>query len=393
MHHEPVTPIGLVDFREDHRVFGIKHDDRRFHMAIIGKTGTGKSTMLETMIRSDLERSEGFALLDPHGDLAASIRSKVPPWLRRRVVYFDPADPQNQVTFNPLQAYSPSQRHLVVADLLAIFNRMFEKSWGPRLEYILRNVLMALTERPGHSLIDAMRMLTDKDFRKSIVGGLEDEVVRVFWTEEFEGYTKAYRTEAIAPIQNKLGAFLTNPLLRRVFAEPSGIIQPRRMMDSGAILIADLSVGKLGRDASALLGAMLVGKFGLEALSRADLPIEQRRDFYLYVDEFPTIATSSFATILAEARKFRLSLILVMQYLDQLDPKLIGALFGNVGSVVVFRLGMKDASVLERELFPVFSKEDLVGLPHYRAYVRLMIDSRPGRPFSGSVIKGAKSQS
>ena len=382
-----VTPIGQVDFRQDKRIFGIKHDDRRFHMAIIGKTGTGKSTMLETMIRSDLEQSgEGLALLDPHGDLAATILAKVPGWMRRRVMYFDPADPQNAITFNPLEVHASDQRHLVVADLIAIFNRIWEKSWGPRLEYILRNALMALTERPGYTLLDVMRMLNDKDFRKSVVASLEDQVVKDFWEQEFDKYSKAYRTEAIAPIQNKLGAFLTNPLLRRVFSDPHGTIQPRRLMDAGGILIADLSVGKLGRDASVLLGAMLVGKFGLAALSRADIPIEQRRDFYLYVDEFPTVATSNFATILAEARKYRLSLILVMQYLDQLDVKLTGALFGNVGNLVVFRLGMKDASVLERELFPVFQKEDLVSLPHYRAYVRLVIDAAPSRPFSAKVM-------
>jgi hypothetical protein len=246
---------------------------------------------------------------------------------------------------------------------------------------------MALTERPGHMLVDAMRMLNDADFRKEVVDGLDDDIVKAFWEEEFGRYSKSYRTEAIAPIQNKLGEFLVNPILRRVFSDPQGTIQPRQLMDAGGVLIADLSVGKLGRDASVLLGAMLVGKFGLAALSRADIPIEQRRDFYLYVDEFPTVATSNFATILAEARKYRLALILVMQYLDQLDVKLTGALFGNVGSFVSFRLGIKDASVVQNELFPVFTKEDLVSLPHYRAYVRLMIDGKPSRPFSARVMR------
>lgn len=386
MHSDTITPIGQIDSREDHRVFGIKHDDRRFHMAIIGKTGTGKSTMLETMLRADLERCEGFALLDPHGDLAATILAKVPPWTRDRVQYFDPSDPGSRSTFNPLEVNGKAQRHLVVADLISIFNRIWEKSWGPRLEYILRNLLMALTERPGHTLVDAMRMLNDADFRKEIVDGLDDDIVKAFWEDEFGRYSKSYRTEAIAPIQNKLGEFLVNPILRRVFSDPQGTIQPRQLMDAGGVLIADLSVGKLGRDASVLLGAMLVGKFGLAALSRADTPIEQRRDFYLYVDEFPTVATSNFATILAEARKYRLALILVMQYLDQLDAKLTGALFGNVGSFVSFRLGLKDASVVQNELFPIFTKEDLVALPHYRAYVRLMIDGKPSRPFSARVI-------
>ena len=387
MDSERITPLGIVDFREDRRRFGIRHDDRRFHMAIIGRTGTGKSTMLSTMIRSDAESCEGFALLDPHGDLAQTAAEMVPPWRQNDFVYFDPATPENGVTFNPLEVSSTEQRHLVVSDLLAIFNRIWEKNWGPRLEYILRNVLMALTERPGHTLLDALRILNDTEFRKEIVGEIEDEIVRGFWEREFERYSKSYRTEAIAPIQNKIGEFLTNPVTRRVFSDPKGTIRPRELMDSGGILIADLSVGRLGRDASTLLGALLVGKFGLAALSRADTPIDQRRDFYLYVDEFPSFATSNFATILAEARKYRLSLVVAMQYFDQLDLKLAGALLGNVGNLVVFRVGVKDAAMLAKELFPVFQQEDLVSQPYYQAYVRLVINGMPSRPFSARVVR------
>ena len=385
MDSERITPLGIVDFREDRRRFGIRHDDRRFHMAIIGRTGTGKSTMLSTMIRSDAESCEGFALLDPHGDLAQTAAEMVPPWRQNDFVYFDPATPENGVTFNPLEVSSTEQRHLVVSDLLAIFNRIWEKNWGPRLEYILRNVLMALTERPGHTLLDALRILNDTEFRKEIVGEIEDEIVRGFWEREFERYSKSYRTEAIAPIQNKIGEFLTNPVTRRVFSDPKGTIRPRELMDSGGILIADLSVGRLGRDASTLLGALLVGKFGLAALSRADTPIDERRDFYLYVDEFPSFATSNFATILAEARKYRLSLVVAMQFMDQVEPKLAGALLGNVGNLIVFRVGVKDATLLAKELFPVFNAEDLVSQPYYRTYVRLVINGMPARPFSAAV--------
>ena len=386
MHSERVTPLGRVDFREDERVFGIKHDDRRFHMALIGRTGTGKSTMMTGMIESDANGYEGFALLDPHGDLAETVMGLIPVWRQSMTIHFDPANADNQITFNPLEVPSPDQRHLVVADLIAIFNRIWERSWGPRLEYILRNVLMALTEKPGYVLLDALRLLNDKEFRKSLVAEIQDDIVRGFWEREFEKYTNAYRTEAIAPIQNKLGEFLVNPVLRRVFSDPNGSIQPRALMDEGGILIADLSVGKLGRDASMLLGAMLVGKFGLAALSRADTPIQERRDFYLYVDEFPSFATSSFSTILAEARKYRLALIVAMQYFDQLDPKLTGALLGNVGNLIVFRVGVKDAAMVAKELFPVFEPEDLVTLPYYRAYAKLVIDGKPARPFSAKTL-------
>lgn len=387
MHSERITPIGKVDHRDDEHVFGIRHDDRRFHMALIGRTGTGKSTMMTTMLAADAESCEGFALLDPHGDLAETALSLIPTWREKQTLYFDPADSANRITFNPLWVPSPDQRHLVVADLIAIFNRIWERSWGPRLEYILRNVLMALTERPGYTLVDALQLLNDKDYRKSVVARIEDDIVRGFWEREFEKYTASYRTEAIAPIQNKLGEFLVNPVLRRVFSDSNGVIRPRELMDSGGVLIADLSVGKLGRDASTLLGAMLVGKLGLAALSRADTPIEERRDFYLYVDEFPSFATSSFATILAEARKYRLALVVAMQYFDQLDPKLAGALLGNVGNLAIFRVGVKDASLLEKELRPIFSADDLVAQPYYRVYMRLVIDGHPARPFSATVVR------
>jgi hypothetical protein len=355
-------------------------------MALVGRTGTGKSTMMLGMIASDANGPEGFALLDPHGDLAETAAGLIPAWRQRSAIHFNPADPGNQITFNPLEVPSPEQRHLVVADLIAIFNRIWERSWGPRLEYILRNVLMALTEKPGYVLLDALRLLNDKDFRKGLVAEIQDDIVRGFWEREFEKYTNSYRTEAIAPIQNKLGEFLVNPVLRRVFSDPHGSIRPRELMDGGGILIADLSVGKLGRDASLLLGAMLVGKFGLAALSRADVPIGERRDFYLYVDEFPSFATSSFSTILAEARKYRLALVVAMQYLEAIDQKLLAALLGNVGNLVVFRVSVKDAGLLAKELFPIFAPEDLVTLPYYRMYVKLIVDGKPTRPFNGMTI-------
>jgi len=311
----------------------------------------------------------------------------VPAWRTNEVIVFRPGDPANLLTFNPLHVARPEQRHLVVSELMTIFQQIWASSWGPRLEYILRIVLLTLTERPGYTLLDALRMLNDSEFRASIVNQIQDDILKRFWTDEFIQYSKGYRTEAIAPIQNKLGEFLINPVLRRVFEHPKGDIDPRAIMDRGQIFIADLSVGRIGRDISMLLGATLIGKFGLAALSRSDQAPEERRDFYFYIDEFPMFATASIETILSETRKYGLSLILAMQYLDQLSPELLGSVFGNVGNLVAFRVGAKDAGILAREFAPVFSAEDLIGLPHYHVYIRMMIDGKPAKPFSARVLE------
>jgi len=388
--HETVTPFARVDFRRDRRVFGLKRQDRRYHLLAIGRTGAGKSNLLMNLIRGDLERAQGVAVLDPHGDLAAAAEGFVPIWRKSEVIVFRPGDPANLLTFNPLHVVRPEQRHLVVSELMTIFQQIWASSWGPRLEYILRITLLTLTERPGYTLLDALRMLSDSEFRATIVNQIQDDILKRFWTDEFTQYSKGYRTEAIAPIQNKLGEFLINPVLRKVFEHPTGDVDPRAIMDKGRIFIADLSVGRIGRDISMLLGATLVGKFGLAALSRSDQAPEARQDFYLYIDEFPMFATASVDTILSEARKYHLSLILAMQYLDQLDTKLLGAVLGNVGNLVIFRVGAQDAAILARELAPVFSEGDLLELPYYRAYIRMMIDGKPARPFSAQILEPAE---
>jgi hypothetical protein len=250
------------------------------------------------------------------------------------------------------------------------------------MEYILRIVLLSLTERPGHTLLDALRMLSDKDFRSAVIDEIDDPVLLNFWLNEFSQYSKGHRTEALAPIQNKLGEFALNPISRAVLDHPEGTIHPREIMDNGHVLIANLSVGTIGRDMARLLGATLIGKFGLAALSRANVPPDERRDFYCYVDEFPLFATASIDTILSEARKYRLNLILAMQYLEQLDARLLGSVFGNVGNLIAFRVGARDAAVVAREFEPHFSADDLVSLPHYHAYVRMTVDGAPAKPFS-----------
>jgi hypothetical protein len=386
-----ITPLAEVDFREDHRAFGVRRADRRYHLLTIGKTGAGKSTLLLNLIRADLANGEGLALLDPHGDLADAAGRQVPGW-RRNAIVFKPGDSGNTLTFNPLHVPETEQRHLVVSELITIFQQIWQRAWGPRMEYILRIVLLTLTERRGHTLLDVLRLLNDKSYRTAIVEELEDEILRRFWLNEFSQYSKGHRTEALAPIQNKLGEFLVNPVLRQVVDAPEGDINPRTIMDQGQAFIADLSVGRLGRDISMLLGATLVGKFALAALSRSDTPPNERRDFYLYIDEFPMFATASLDTMLSEARKYRLNLILAMQYLDQLDAKLLGSVLGNVGNLVVFRLSAKDAGVFEREFEPVFSREDILSLPYYHAFVRMMIDGKPSRPFSAKMFSPQRSR-
>jgi type IV secretory pathway VirB4 component len=384
--HDSITPFARVDFRRDRRVFGIKRNDRRFHLLTIGRTGAGKSNLLATLIKGDLQRAEGVAVLDPHGDLAAIAEGFVPAWRRSELMIFRPGDPENRLTFNPLHVSRPHQRHLVVSELMTIFHQMWADSWGPRLEYILRIVLLTLTERPGHTLLDALRMLNDKEFRDSIIGQIEDPILKRFWSDEYTQYSKGFRTEAIAPIQNKLGEFLINPVLRRVVDHPTGDIDPRAIMDDGRVFIADLSVGRIGRDIARLMGATLIGKFALAALSRSDQRPEDRRDFYCYIDEFPLFTTASIDIILSEARKYRIALILAMQFLDSLDPKLLGAVLGNVGTLVIFRVGAQDADLLGRELAPVFSGEDLMDLPYHHAYIRMMIDGKPAKPFSARIL-------
>lgn len=380
-----VTPFAKADFRDDDRVFGIKRNDRRYHLLTIGRTGTGKSTLLSNLIQADLDHGEGLGLIDPHGDLAATVLERMPDW-RPDVLIFEPGSPDNDLTFNPLHVPRPDQRHLIVSELMTIFQTIWSRSWGSRLEYILRVVFLTLTERPGYTLLDALRILNDKDFRADIVEQIQEPILKRFWTQEFAQYSKGYRTEAIAPIQSKLGEFLINPVLKKVFEHPEGNINPREIMDKGQVFIADLSVGRVGRDVAMLLGATLLGKFGLAALSRSDQAPATRRPFYLYVDELPLFATSSIETILSESRKYGLAMTMAVQYLEALDPKLLAAVLGNVGNLVVFRVGAKDATILEREFIPTFNRDDLISLPYHHVYVRMMVDGKPAMPFSAKIL-------
>lgn len=381
----PLTVFARTNFRNERRPFGIRRRDRRSHIHILGRTGMGKSTLLETLMLADLRAGNGFALLDPHGDLAGRILDQARELRATDVIEFDPAD--RPVSYNPLRVTDPKRRYLVAAGLISAFRKVWGDFWGPRMEHILRHALLTLAEFPRATLLDLPRLLTDQKFRNRVVARLSDEQVRTFWEAEFERYVKQFRNEAVAPILNKVGAFLASPMIRAVLGAREESLDLRQVMDQGHVLVANLAKGKLGEDASALLGALLVSGFEAAALSRQDIPEDERRDFYIYIDEVQNVATLSLAGMLQEARKYRLGLITAHQYLDQLDERLQRAILGNVGTLIAFRVGVRDAKILVDEFFPEFSIEDLVSLPRYEIYLRLMVDGVVTRGFSGETMK------
>jgi type IV secretory pathway TraG/TraD family ATPase VirD4 len=381
-----ITPLAITNWRDIRKVFGIKRKNRRGHIYLIGKTGTGKSTLIQNMLIADIRQGYGVALIDPHGDLAEDILHFVPEGRAKDVVYFNPADMEFPVAFNPLEKVHPDSRHLVASGLISVFKKIWPEFWGPRLEYILRYALLTLLEYPGSSLLDLPRLLTDKDFRSDVLKHVRTQQVRDFWFNEFEKYSAWLKSEATSPILNKVGQFLTSTPLRNVVGQRENTFDLRKVMDEGKILVVNLSKGKIGEDNSALLGAMMVTKVLSAAIGRADVPESARRPFYLYADEFHNFVTQSFCDILSEARKYGLNLTLAHQYIEQLDEKIRAAVFGNVGTIISFRVGATDAKHLAREFFPVFSESDLVNLPNHQIYLKLLIDGVTSDAFSAATL-------
>jgi len=382
-----VTYFAQTNFRNESKRFGIKRIDRRAHMYVIGKTGTGKSTLMETLIRQDLENAEGLALLDPHGDLVEKIFRWVPEKRKHDLIYFNVADYKQPLGFNPLENVPAEKRSLAASGLLDAFKKIWSDSWGPRLEHILRNALLALLDQPEATLADVLRLLDDRGYRREVCSRVYNSQVREFWLGEYENYPSRLRAEAIAPIQNKVGAFLTNPLLNKILTQPRSVFDLRHVMDDGKILLVNLAKGKIGEDASSLLGALLVTKMGLAGLSRANVQEESRRDFYIYIDEFQNFATLSPANMLSEMRKYRINMILAHQFLSQLNLQVRDAIFGNVGTMISFRIGLTDAEILSGEFYPFFSAKDLINLPNYHVYLKLMIGGVVSNPFSAVTLK------
>jgi len=382
-----INPFAETNFRNKKVTFGIKTDDRRRHMYVIGKTGMGKTTMLENMVISDIRAGHGVGVVDPHGEFAENILNFIPEERIDDVIYFNPADINFPIAFNPLESIDPEHRHLVASGIMGVFKKIWPDVWSARMEYILNNALLALLEYPNSTLLGIIRMLAEKDYRKKIVDNLKDPVIKAFWVNEFARYTERLSTEAVAAIQNKVGQFVSNPIIRNIIGQPHSTIDMRKIMDEKKILIINISKGKIGEDNSALLGAMMITKIQLAAMSRVDMSMEKRNDFYLYVDEFQNFSTDSFANILSEARKYRLNLILAHQYIEQLNEKVRYAIFGNVGTMVCFRVGAEDAEFLEKEFTPQFLAADFVNLGKYDIYVKLMIDGISSRPFSARTMK------
>lgn len=382
---DPLTFLGETDWRNQHRPFGIRRSDRRYHMAVIGRTGMGKSTLMKTMAFSDIAKGEGLALLDPHGDLAEEVVQVARQNRPQDTVYFNPAEPDGTLGFNILEA-AGVKPHLVASGVISVMKKFWEDFWGPKMEHILRHALLSLVGIPNATLADVSRILLDKDFRRWVIGRITDAKIREFWLQEYERYTAWGRMDAASPILNKIGQFIANPDIRRLICQPKSSFDLRAIMDAGRIFVANLSRGKLGEDASALLGALLVTKFELAALARADVPPEARREFFLYVDEFPTLATPSFAGIMAESRKYSLAITVGMQYVDQIERTLRDAVFENVGSIAVFRGGPGTASILAPQLEDI-SEEDVMNLPKYSFYMRLMYEGQPQAPFSARTIQ------
>lgn len=382
---EDLTVLGKTNFRGTSKDFGIKTIDRRRHMYIIGKTGMGKSTVLENMVFDDIQKGRGVAVIDPHGELADKVTAMVPKERINDVVIFDPSDTDHPVSFNMLEVKNPEHRSLVASGLVGVFKKMYADSWGPRLEYILRNCIMALTEFEGATLLGIPRMLVDPIYREKVVNNVKDPVVKAFWTEEFANMSDKLRTEAISPIQNKVGQFLSSPVIRNILGQVKSSIDIRFAMDTKKIFIVNLSKGKIGEDNSSLLGAMLITKFQLDAMSRADIDAEDRKDFYLYVDEFQNFATDSFATILSEARKYKLNLVMANQYVQQMEEEVMYAVFGNVGTLITFQVGFDDAEYFSKQFGEVVVPADIISLPKYTTYTRLLIDNMPSKVFSAAM--------
>lgn len=375
-----VNFFAKTEYKNQLTVFGMKRKDRRRHTYIIGKTGTGKSTLIANMVINDMRNGEGLAVIDPHGDLTEVIMDYVPSHRINDVVYLNPGDRNSLFHVNPLEA-GGTHKDLVASGIVAIFQKIFGTSWGPRLEYILRNVMVTLLEVPDSTLLMVPLMLTDARFRARIVDKITDPVMKNFWVNEFEKMPPKLQAEAISPILNKVGQFLSSDVIRTIVGNPKSTVDLREIMDNKKILLFNLSQGKLGEDNSALLGAMTITKLQLAAMARVDTPEEERKDFYLYVDEFQNFATTSFVKILSEARKYRLDLILANQYTAQIPEELMAAIFGNVGTMLTFIVGAQDSTLLAKEYGERFKEEDLLALGNYQALTKLYIDGTTSSPF------------
>jgi hypothetical protein len=384
---ENISAFGLTNFRGINHQFGMLRVDRSRHVYIIGQTGAGKSGTLELFALSDIFHGQGYAIIDPHGDFAVDNMRFIPGSRTQDVVYFNPADTAYPLGFNPLEVTDPAHKTNISSEVIGVLKRMFGESWGPRLEYILRYTILALLDRPTTTMLDITRMLTDKKFRKETLEYCTDTVVMQFWNIEFASWTEKFQAEAIAPVLNKVGAFTANPVIRNIIGQPKSTFNIREIMDDGKILIVNLSKGLIGEDNASILGAFMVTKIQLAAMSRSDIPdINDRRPFYLYVDEFQNFATDSFATILSEARKYGLNLTVANQYISQMTDTVRNAVFGNVGTMITFRVSADDAPILAKQFEPQFESNDLLQMHNRHFIMNMVINGEKSPAFSATTL-------
>ncbi|PIR41395.1 MAG: hypothetical protein COV31_00795 [Candidatus Yanofskybacteria bacterium CG10_big_fil_rev_8_21_14_0_10_46_23] len=386
MNKDEVVLFAETNFRNQRQRFGIRTDDRRRHMYIIGKTGMGKTALLRNMLIQDIQEGRGLAFIDPHGDVADDLLDYIPEDRIKDVIYFNPVDTEFPVSFNILEKVDAKDRHLVASGLMSAFKKIWQDLWSARMEYILNNTILALLEVEGSTILGVNRMFADKKYRKEIVDQITDPIVKAFWVNEFAQYTERLAVEATAAIQNKIGQFTSSTLIRNIVGQTHTAFDVRQAMDSKKIIILNLARGRIGEDASRLLGTLFITKIQLGAMSRANVPESEREDFFLYVDEFQNFATESFASILSEARKFRLSLTVAHQYIAQMEEEVRDAVFGNVGTIITFRIGAEDAEAIEKEFEPEFIANDLINLPKYEIYLKLMIDGVASKAFSAHTM-------
>ncbi len=387
-HDSQISAFCLTNVHGMQQQFGMYRTDRSRHVYVIGQTGTGKSALLELLALSDVFHKEGYAIIDPHGDFAVNNSKFVPPNRIKDVVYFNPADTAYPLGFNPMEVYDPSQRNNISSEIIGVLKRMFGDSWGPRLEYILRYTILALLEYPNTTMLDITRMLTDKKFREKVLAQVQDTVVLQFWRVEFASWNDRFVSEAIAPVLNKVGAFVANPIIRNIIGQPKSTFNIREIMDEGKILIVNLSKGLIGDDNAAILGALMVTKIQLAAMSRSDIPnIDDRRPFYLYVDEFQNFATDSFAVILSEARKYGLNLTVANQYVSQMSESVRNAVFGNVGTIISMRVSAEDAPLLATQFAPRFEANDILQMNNQAFICSMMIQGEKTPAFSGTTLQ------
>lgn len=384
---ENISAFGLTNFRGINHQFGMLRSDRSRHVYIIGQTGAGKSGTLELFALSDIFHGQGYAIIDPHGDFAVNNLRFIPGSRLQDVIYFNPADTAYPLGFNPLEVTDPAHKTNISSEVIGVLKRMFGESWGPRLEYILRYTILALLDRPETTMLDITRMLTDKKFREETLGYCTDTVVLQFWKVEFASWNDKFASEAIAPVLNKVGAFTANPVIRNIIGQPKSTFNIRQIMDEGKILIVNLSKGLIGEDNASILGAFMVTKIQLAAMSRSDIPdISDRRPFYLYVDEFQNFATDSFATILSEARKYGLNLTVANQYISQMSDTVRDAVFGNVGTMISFRVSADDAPILAKQFEPQFEPQDLLQMHNRHFIINMVISGEKAPAFSATTL-------